>query len=60
MTKNVPNTYQGVRFPNLVFVLSDSNPTIGVVIPSATYPESITDAEATLSSFTTSFTKYST
>ena len=37
-----PNTYHGVRLPNLVFVLSDKYPIIGVDIPSAIYPLNIT------------------
>ena len=37
-----PATYQGILYPNLVLVLSESMPIIGVAIPSANYPLSIT------------------
>lgn len=37
----VPIIYQGALLPILVLNLSLANPTIGVVIPSAIYPESI-------------------
>jgi hypothetical protein len=37
----VPAIYHGALLPILVLHLSLSNPTIGVVIPSATWPESI-------------------
>jgi len=57
ITRTVPNIYHGVLFPILVFVLSLRNPTIGVVKPSAIYPESMTNADITASSLTTSFTK---
>ncbi len=60
ITNNVPNKYQGVLLPHLVFVLSLNKPTTGVVSPSAIYPDSMTDAEVTGSNFTTSFTKYNT
>ena len=36
-----PTIYQGALLPILVLHLSLANPTIGVVIPSAIYPESI-------------------
>ena len=37
----VPIMYQGAREPILVLHLSLAKPTIGVVIPSAIWPESI-------------------
>ena len=40
-TMIVPAIYHGALLPILVLHLSLSNPTIGVVIPSATWPESI-------------------
>ena len=42
ITRIVPAMYHGYLFPILVFVLSLKIPTNGVVIASATYPDSIT------------------
>ena len=39
ITKRVPNMYQGVLFPHLVFILSLAIPTKGLMIPSAIYPD---------------------
>ena len=39
MTTIVPKIYQGILWPHLVVILSLSNPTIGVMIPSAIWPE---------------------
>lgn len=40
ITNKVPKINQGYLFPHEVFILSLETPTIGVVIPSAIYPES--------------------
>ncbi len=50
----VPTMYQGALDPILVLHLSLAKPTIGVVIPSAIYPESIAKPAFVGLSFTTS------
>ena len=39
-TKNEPKKYHGVLFPHLVVILSLARPTMGVIIPSASCPDS--------------------
>lgn len=56
ITRMVPKMYQGALFPILELVLSLMKPTMGVVIPSAIYPESITKAAVVESSPITAFT----
>ena len=51
----VPAMYQGAREPILVLHLSLANPTIGVVIPSAIWPDSIAKPENVGLSPTTSY-----
>ena len=53
MTNIVPKIYQGVLFPIGVSILSLSMPTIGVIRPSANYPESTAPAPSALGSLTT-------
>lgn len=54
-TMIVPMMYQGALDPILVLHLSLAKPTIGVVIPSAIYPESIAKPAFVGLSFTTSY-----
>lgn len=48
---------QGILLPILVLNLSEKKPTKGVAIPSAIYPDNITEAEVTALSLTTFLTK---
>lgn len=54
-TNNVPKIYQGYLLPHEVLILSLETPTIGVVIPSAIYPERRHNPVIVGSSFTTLF-----
>ena len=51
----VPMMYHGALDPILVLHLSLAKPTMGVVIPSAIYPESIANPAFVELSFTTSW-----
>ena len=55
ITNKVPKIYQGYLFPQDVFILSLETPTIGVVIPSAIYPERRQSPVIVGSRFTTLF-----
>lgn len=55
MTRIKPTTYQGVRCPYFVFVLSERYPTSGVATPSAIWPAR--SAEAAAGVLTTLFRK---
>jgi hypothetical protein len=55
ITNKVPNMYQGCLFPHDVLILSLETPTIGVVIPSAIYPDKRHNPVIVGSSFTTLF-----
>lgn len=55
ITNKVPNMNQGYLFPHDVLILSLETPTIGVVIPSAIYPDNRHKPVIVGSSFTTLF-----
>ena len=53
ITNKVPNIYHGYLLPQEVFILSLKTPTIGVVIPSAIYPDNRHNPVTVVSRFTT-------
>ena len=54
-TYSVPKIYQGYLLPQDVLILSLETPTIGVVIPSAIYPDKRHNPVIVASRFTTLF-----
>jgi hypothetical protein len=54
-TNRVPKIYQGCLLPHDVLILSLDTPTIGVVIPSAIYPDKRHSPVTVESRFTTLF-----